>query len=157
MSEKANNVSVTSDEITEMRSAGKVTFANEVIAIIAALAASDTKGIAGMVGSAMSGITEMLGRKNLTKGVKVEVGSEEAAVDVYVVVYYGYKIQDVASSIQESVKSAVETMTGLHVIEVNVYVQGIEMEKDNTPVIAEEAIAENVQPQQSPTAQPRVK
>lgn len=112
---------------------GKVTFANDVIAVIAALAASEVKGIAGMVGGAMSGFSELLGRKNLTKGVKVEVGTEEVAVDVYVVVYYGNKIQDVASEIQNSIKNAVETMTGLRVVEVNVYIQGIQMEQENAP------------------------
>ena len=109
--------------------AGKVTFANDVIAVIASLATADVKGIAGMIGGAMAGFSEMLGRKNLTKGVKVEVGEEEVAVDAYVVVYYGYKIQDVAAEIQTSIKNAVETMTGLRVKEVNVFVQGIEMEK----------------------------
>ena len=110
---------------------GKVTFANDVIAVIAALAASEVKGIAGMVGGAMSGFTELLGRKNLTKGVKVEVGTEEVAVDVYVVVYYGNKIQDVAAEIQNNIKTAVETMTGLRVVEVNVYIQGIQMEEED--------------------------
>jgi len=113
--------------------AGKVTFANDVIAVIASLATADVKGIAGMIGGAMSGFSEMLGRKNLTKGVKVEVGQEEVAVDAYVVVYYGYKIQDVAAEIQTSIKNAVETMTGLRVKEVNVFVQGIEMEKSQVP------------------------
>lgn len=127
--------------VVETKAAGKVTFANEVIAVIAALAASDVKGIAGMSGSAMSGFTEMLGRKNITKGVKVEVGSEEAAVDIYVVVKYGFKIQEVAENIQTAVRTAVETMTGLRVVEVNVYVQGIEMEKA-IPVVEVDDIVE---------------
>lgn len=126
----SENMNLT-NEHENQTSAGKVTFANDVIAVIAALAASDVKGIAGMVGGAMSGFTELLGRKNLTKGVKVEVGTEEVAVDVYVVVYYGNKIQDVAAEIQNNIKTAVETMTGLRVVEVNVYVQGIQMEEEN--------------------------
>lgn len=163
MSEQTNNnnnkpIAVPNRDAVELKGGGQVTFANEVIAIIAALAASDTAGIAGMSGTAMSGITEMLGRKNLTKGVKVEVGTEEAAVDVYVVVKYGFKIQDVASSIQNNVRNAVETMTGLRVVEVNVYVQGIEMEKE-IPMAQPAEPAKPAKPEEvvTPPAPPRVK
>lgn len=155
MSEK--NIANTATGIAEVKSsAGKVTFANEVIAIIAALAASETKGIAGMSGTAMSGITELIGRKNITKGVKVEVGSEEAAVDVFVIVKYGFRIQDVAHDIQSGVKNAVETMTGLRVVEVNVYVQGIEMEKEE-PVVKETVEIEPATVVEIPPEPPRVK
>ena len=116
-------------EVTGQKN-GKITFANEVVAIIAALAASEVKGIAGMSGGVVEGFAERLGRKNLTKGVKVEVGNEEAAVDVYVIVDYGVKIHNVAYEIQDTVKKAIETMTGLRVVEVNVYVQGVAVEKD---------------------------
>ncbi len=116
-------------EVTGQKN-GKITFANEVVAIIAALAASEVKGIAGMSGGVVEGFAERLGRKNLTKGVKVEVGNEEAAVDVYVIVEYGVKIHNVAYEIQDTVKKAIETMTGLRVVEVNVYVQGVAVEKD---------------------------
>lgn len=134
MSENTNT-NVTTASISN-EGAGKVTFANDVIAVIAALATSDVKGIFGMVGGAMSGFSEMLGRKNLTKGVKVEVNDDEVSVDAYVVVNYGYKIQEVALAIQNSIKSAIETMTGLTVAQVNVFVQGIEMEKDDTAIAA---------------------
>ncbi|MDL2258539.1 Asp23/Gls24 family envelope stress response protein [Eubacteriales bacterium OttesenSCG-928-K08] len=113
---------------------GKIVFANDVIATIAALAAADVKGVAGMSGGMVEGLTEMLGRKNLTKGVKVEVGSEEAAVDVTVVVTYGFRIQDVCKDIQNSVKNAVETMTGLRVVEVNVEVQAVSFENTDVNV-----------------------
>ncbi len=116
-------------EVTSQKN-GKITFANEVVAIIAALAASEVKGIAGMSGGVVEGFAERLGRKNLTKGVKVEVGNEEAAVDVYVIVEYGVKIHNVAYEIQDTVKKAIETMTGLRVVEVNVYVQGVSVEKE---------------------------
>ncbi len=116
-------------EVTGQKN-GKITFANEVVAIIAALAASEVKGIAGMSGGVVEGFAERLGRKNLTKGVKVEVGNEEAAVDVYVIVEYGVKIHNVAYEIQDTVKKAIETMTGLRVVEVNVYVQGVSVEKE---------------------------
>ena len=121
-------------EITENKGQGKVVFASEVIAIIAGLARIRSKGIAGMSGGVVEGFAEMLGRKNLTKGVKVEVGTQEAAIDIYAIVKYGAKIQDVAKEIQNNVKSAVETMTGLKVVEVNVYIQGVEIEKEPKPV-----------------------
>lgn len=107
---------------------GKIVFATDVIATIAALAAADVKGVAGMNGGMVEGLTEMLGRKNLTKGVKVEVGTEEAAVDVSVIIQYGFRIQDVCAEIQRAVKNAVETMTGLRVVEINVYVQAVSFE-----------------------------
>ncbi len=115
-------------------SEGKITFANDVIAVIAGLAASEVEGIAGMSGSFMGDIAAILGKKNLGKGVKVEVGDEEAAIDVYVIVNYGVKIHEVCAQIQTAVKKSVETMTGLNVVEVNVYVQGVNVEK-NEPVV----------------------
>ncbi len=78
-----------------------------------------------MSGGIAGGIAEMLGRKNLSKGVKVEVGEEQAAIDLFVVVEYGVRIPDVAWKIQENVKRAIEGMTGLDVVEVNVHVQGV--------------------------------
>ncbi len=111
-------------EVTN-RDGGKVVFASDVIATIAGLAAADVKGVAGMSGGMVDGIATMLGRKNLTKGVKVEVGTEEAAVDVSIIVQYGSRIQDVCSDVQKAIKDAVETMTGLRVVEVNVFVQAI--------------------------------
>ncbi|MDA8096856.1 MAG: Asp23/Gls24 family envelope stress response protein, partial [Clostridia bacterium] len=76
------------------------------------------------------GIAEKLGRKNLGRGVKVEVGEKETAVDLYVIVEYGIRIPDVAAQIQSSVKRAIETMTGLVVVEVNVHVQGVIFSKE---------------------------
>lgn len=109
---------------------GKVTFADEVVAIIAGLAATEVKGVAAMSGSVAGGIAEKLGRKNLTKGVKVEVGEKEAAIDLYIIVDYGVRIPEVAWNIQENVKKAVETMTGLSVVEVNVHVQGVNFDRE---------------------------
>ena len=104
---------------------GVVRIANEVVGAIAGLAATEVPGVAGMSGGIAGGIAEMLGRKNLSKGVKVEVGEREAAVDLFVVLNYGVRIADVAGQIQAGVKRAVEEMTGLAVIEVNVHVQGV--------------------------------
>ncbi|NLI11993.1 MAG: Asp23/Gls24 family envelope stress response protein [Peptococcaceae bacterium] len=104
---------------------GSIRIADEVVKVIAGLATIEIKGVAGMSGGLAGGIAEMLGRKNLAKGIKVEVGEKEAAVDLFVIMEYGIRIPDVAAQIQESVKNAVERMTGLIVVEVNVNVQGV--------------------------------
>ncbi len=109
----------------EQTSIGSIRIADEVVRIIAGLAATEVQGVAGMSGGLAGGIAEILGRKNLSKGVKVEVGEKEAAVDIYVIVEYGAKIPDIASEIQQKVKKAVNDMTGLNVLEVNVHVQGV--------------------------------
>ncbi|QEK12148.1 Asp23/Gls24 family envelope stress response protein [Crassaminicella thermophila] len=109
---------------------GQIKIADEVVGVIAGIAATEVPGVAGMSGGIGGGIAEMLGRKNLSKGVKVEVGEKEAAVDLYIIVEYGIKIPDVAWQIQESVKKAIENMTGLNVVEVNIHVQGVNMDKD---------------------------
>lgn len=110
-------------------STGTITYANEVIAVIAGVAANEVEGIAGM--STSGGISEVFGRnKNITKGVKVEIGSEEASVDLYVIVEYGTPIQTASMDIQENVRKAIETMTGLHVVRVDVHVQGVSFEKE---------------------------
>ncbi|MCB5558469.1 Asp23/Gls24 family envelope stress response protein [Anaerosalibacter bizertensis] len=115
---------------------GTVKIANEVVAIIAGLAATEVEGVAGMSGGITGGISDMLGMKNLSKGVKVEVGEKECAIDIFVIVEYGSRISEVALRVQENVKEAVETMTGLNVIEVNVNVQGVNIPKE--PEVEEE-------------------
>ena len=111
--------------VKNANSLGTIRIADEVVSIIAGLAATEVDGIAGMSGGLVGGIAEMLGRKNFAKGVKVEVGEKEAAADLYVIVKYGVRIPDVALAVQENVKQAIETMTGLSVVEVNVHVQGV--------------------------------
>ena len=122
------------DEITVYDSNtnnGTVTYANDVIATIAGVAATEVSGVAGMSGGISSGITEMLGKKNLTKGVKVEVGTQEAAIDLNIVVEYGSELHKVAEAVQENVKKAVETMTGLQVVEVNVNILGVNVKAED--------------------------
>ena len=109
---------------------GRIIFAEDVVATIAALAAADVEGVAAMNGGVMEGFTEMLGKKSVTKGVKVEVGTEEAAADLSVSIQYGYRIREVCEKIQQAVKTAVETMTGLRVVEVNVFVQSVVFETE---------------------------
>lgn len=122
------------DEITVYDSNtnnGTVIYANDVIATIAGVAATEVSGVAGMSGGISSGITEMLGKKNLTKGVKVEVGTQEAAIDLNIVVEYGSELHKVAEAVQENVKKAVETMTGLQVVEVNVNILGVNVKAED--------------------------
>ena len=104
---------------------GKVVFAEDVVATIASLAAAEVEGVYGMSGTTFEGIGEKLGKKNYTKGIKVEVGTVECAVDMTLIVKYGYRIQDVCQKVQQSVKNAIETMTGLHVVEVNIAVNSV--------------------------------
>lgn len=109
-------------DVTEM---GQVRIAKEVIEIIAGLAATEVRGVAGMSGGVAGGIAELLGRKNLAKGVKVEVGEKQCAVDLSIVTEFGIKIPEVAVEVQDNVKRAIESMTGLEVVEVNVHVLGV--------------------------------
>ena len=107
---------------------GSVRINNEVVAIIAGIAANEVEGVAGMGGG--FSLTEVLGKKSMTKGVKVEIALGEAAIDLYVVVEYGRNIPEVASLVQQNVKRQVEAMTGLSVVEVNVNVEGVQVRKD---------------------------
>jgi len=123
---------------------GVVRIADEVVSIIAGLAATEIEGVSSMSGGIGGGIAEVLGRRNLSKGVKVEVGTEEAKIDIFIIVDYGVRIPDVAWDIQESVKKAVEDMTGLKVAHVNVHVQGIHFPKGEDEEPEEEAEAVEV-------------
>lgn len=118
---------------------GVVRIADEVVSIIAGLAATEIEGVSSMSGGIGGGIAEVLGRRNLSKGVKVEVGTEEAKIDIFIIVEYGVRIPDVAWDIQESVKKAVEDMTGLKVAHVNVHVQGVHFPKGEDEEPEEEA------------------
>ncbi|MEA4970462.1 MAG: Asp23/Gls24 family envelope stress response protein [Candidatus Pelethousia sp.] len=125
---------------------GKIVFAPDVIATIANLAAGEVEGVASLSGSMVEGITGMLGgKKNLTKGVKVEIAEETATIDVAVVVKYGFKIHEVCQHIQRKVKTTIETMTGLSVAAVNVAVQSISFDKGESK--AADAVAEEEQPE----------
>ncbi len=112
---------------------GKIIFADDVVATIAALATNEVEGVSGMSGGVMVDLSERLGRKNITKGVKVEVGTEEVAIDISVNICYGYRIREVCCNIQQSVRDALETMTGLRVVEVNVFVQSVTFEPTESP------------------------
>lgn len=109
---------------------GAVRISEEVVSIIAGIAATDVDGVAGMSGGIAGGIAELLGRKNLAKGVKVEVTEKDAIINLFIIVNYGVRIPEVAFNVQESVKNAVEQMTGLNLAEANVHVEGVYLEKE---------------------------
>ncbi|HOG00365.1 MAG TPA: Asp23/Gls24 family envelope stress response protein [Clostridia bacterium] len=118
-----------SSEIIDVQG-GRITFAPDVIATIANLAAAEIDGVDGMSGNVAENISGMLNsKKNLTKGVRVEVSEDVVSVELAVIVKYGYKIHEVCHNIQRSIKNAIETMTGLRVLQVNVSVQSISFEK----------------------------
>ncbi len=108
-------------------SIGSVRIADEVVEVIAGMAASEVEGVAEMSGSFVGDIANMFSRgKNASsKGIKVEVGENEATVDLFLGVEYGVSIPSVAQKVQEAVKDAIEGMTGLAVLEINVHIQGI--------------------------------
>ena len=112
---------------------GSVSFATGVVETIAGLAAQEVEGVASMA-SVSTGLADMFTRKstrNLTKGVRVDINGGTVAVDVTIVVEYGSPIPDVAKSIQENVKKAIETMSGLDVRNVDVHVQAVSFEREN--------------------------
>ena len=130
------NKNVENGEVVELEEEIKtenegIKISNDVVAVIAGVAVSEVQGVSGMAGGFAGGITEVLsGKKNLAKGIKVDIEEEKVKIDVNIIVEYGSRIPDVAFEIQNRVKKSVEGMTGLNVEEVNVHVQGV-----NTDVV----------------------
>ena len=112
-------------------SLGEVKIADEVVAIIVALAATEVDGVASMAGNITNEVIGKLGIKNLSKGVKVDVLEGVVTVSLALNLKYDYSIMEVTKKVQEKVKNAVENMTGLEVADVNIKVAGVEMEKQN--------------------------
>ena len=129
MEENKNEEPIEIQEIEESNEGIKIS--NDVVAVIAGVAVSEVPGVASMSGGFAGGISEVLsGKKNLSKGIKVDADEKEVKIDVNIIVEYGTRIPDVAFEIQNRVKKAVETMTGLKVIEVNVHVHGVNTETE---------------------------
>lgn len=118
--------------IQDDSSMGEVKIADEVVAIIAALAATEVEGVASMAGNITNELISRLGMKNLSKGVKVDVLEGVVTVSLALNMKYNYSIMDVSAKVQEKVKSAVENMTGLEVADVDVKVAGVEMESQES-------------------------
>ena len=107
---------------------GEVKIADEVVAIIAALAATEVEGVASMAGNITNELISRLGMKNLYKGVKVDVLEGVVTVSLTLNLKYNYSVVEVSGKVQEKVKNAIENMTGLEVADVNIKVAGVEME-----------------------------
>jgi uncharacterized alkaline shock family protein YloU len=110
-------------------SIGEVQIANDVVAIIAGLAAMEVKGVASMAGNVTAELISKLGMKNLSKGVSIEVEDGNVSVDLSLNLEYKYNLVDVSGKVQEKVKAAIENMTGLNVVSVNVKVASVDVQK----------------------------
>lgn len=133
------------EEIKIPENSSSVKISDDVVQIIAGIAAGEVDGVHAMGNSLTGGIAELLGgKKPVSRGVKVDIKEETVTIDVHVVVRYGVRIPDVAWNIQEKVKDAVETMTGLEVLKVNIHIDGINIEKE-APEAEEAAPEENTE------------
>ena len=110
---------------------GEVRIADEVVAIIAGLAATEVDGVSSMAGNITNEIVSKLGMKNLSKGIMTEIVDNEVKVDVAIHIAYGFSIPEVSSKVQDKVKNAIENMTGLNVAVVNVRIASVDMESDS--------------------------
>ena len=129
--EKKEELIINEVEVEENNDTG-VEISEDVVAV------SDVQGVAGMAKGFAGGITEALsGKKNLAKGIKVEVAGKETKIDVNIIVEYGSRIPDVAFEIQSRIKKSVKEMTGLEVVAVNVHVQGVQTPQERIPKVEE--------------------
>ena len=125
--DKENKVNHSGYEIEDV---GQVQIADEVIAVIAGLAATEVDGVQQLSGNITNEIVSKLGMKNLSKGVKVSIDGEQVDVDLNLILQYGVSIPKTSKEVQEKVKGAIETMTGLTVNEVNIRIAGIQTESE---------------------------
>lgn len=108
---------------------GEVQIADEVVATIAGLAATEVEGVASMSSNITNELVSKLGMRNLSKGVKIDVNSNSVSVDLVLTLEYGYSIPNTSKQVQEKVKSAIESMTGLTVSSVNIRISGVNIDK----------------------------
>ena len=116
-------------KVYEKDKLGEVQIADEVVAIIAGLAATEVEGVASMAGNVTNELVAKLGMKKLSKGVKVLVTDQNVDVDLALNIGYGYSIMEVSEKVQDKVKAAIENMTGLHVSIVNIRIASVDMNK----------------------------
>lgn len=116
--------------VSDTNETGLIRISDDVVATIAGLATLETAGITAMSGGISEGLAKRLSGKNVQKGITVEVGQVEALVHLRVIVQYGMKIQEVCRELQYNVREAIENMTGLRVVEVNVKVEGVSFREE---------------------------
>jgi len=121
---------------------GSVKISPDVISAIAYVATTEIEGVAGMAQNITGGIAELLGKKNVARGIKVEVTDGAAFIEAYIVVQYGAVIPEVTAKLQERIKQNVETMTGMTVEQVNIHVQGVKFDAPEQPAAEEAAKTE---------------
>lgn len=121
----ANQEERNTHKLYEKDTIGEVQIADEVVAIIAGLAATEVDGVDSMAGNVTNGLVSRLGMKNLSKGVKVDVTEEHVSVDLALNIKYGCNIPETSARVQDRVKAAIENMTGLTVLDVNIKVAGV--------------------------------
>ena len=119
-----------SHKVYEKDKIGEVRIADEVVAIIAGLAATEVEGVDSMAGNITNELVGKLGMKNLSKGVKVEVLDGVVTVDLTLNIEYGMNILETSKKVQEKVKAAIENMTGLEVADVNIHIASVDMENE---------------------------
>ena len=112
-------------KVYEKDKIGEVQIADEVVAIIAGLAATEVEGVDSMAGNITNELVGKLGMKNLSKGVKIDVTEEHVSVDLSLNIKYGSNIPDVSEKVQDKVKNAIQNMTGLTVLDVNIRIAGV--------------------------------
>lgn len=117
--------------LTEDEKIGSVKIADDVVAMIAGIAATEVDGVAAMAGNITNELMSRVGMKSLTKGVKVDVLNRVVTVDLALTMEYGYNIPATCQKVQEKVKSAIENMTGLEVADVNIRIAGVNMQKNS--------------------------
>lgn len=126
--------------VPEEEPVGNIKISVDVVSTIAGIATTEVDGVAGMSGSFAGGIAEMFGaKKNLSKGVKVDMDETSVAIDLFIVVDYGVRIPELSWEIQENVKNNVETMTGLEVRKVNIHIEGVSFDKEKEEKIEMDA------------------
>jgi uncharacterized alkaline shock family protein YloU len=116
-----------------MNQLGNIKIADDVVKTIAAKTAEDVEGVYKLSGGVADEVSKMLGKKRPTNGVKVEVGEKECSIEVYLVIEYGYPVPEVAHNVQKAIIKYVTELTGLKVVEVNVYIQDIKIKSEVQP------------------------
>jgi uncharacterized alkaline shock family protein YloU len=122
---ETNNITLRADE----NNVGSVQIADDVVSMIAALAASEVEGVSSVVGDITNEVMSKVGMKKLTKGVRVDLLDNKVSIDLSIMIGFGYPIPETSRLVQEKVKNSVETMTGLTVEDINIRVAAVNMSK----------------------------